>query len=73
MTIKTAFTPEEWTVLIQAPLNVAMLITVASPSVFGGMKEMFAAAQGLVAAGSRRRRPTSSWVRSSPSIATRRR
>ena len=51
MTTKTAFTPEEWTVLVQAPLNVAMLITVASPSVFGGMKEMFAAAQGLVAAG----------------------
>lgn len=51
MTAKAAFTPEEWTTLIQAPLNVAMLITVASPSLFGGMKEMYAAAQGLVAAG----------------------
>ena len=51
MTTKTDFTPEEWTVLVQAPLNVALLITVASPSLFGGMKEMYAAAQGLVAAG----------------------
>jgi hypothetical protein len=51
MTAKAAFTPEEWTTLVQAPLNVATLITVASPSLFGGMKEMFAAAQGLVAAG----------------------
>jgi hypothetical protein len=51
MTEKAAFTPEEWKTLVQSPLNVAMLITVASPSLFGGMKEMFSAAQALVAAG----------------------
>ncbi len=51
MTTKAEFAPEEWTALIQAPLNVALLITAASPSLFGGIKEMYAAAQSLVAAG----------------------
>lgn len=50
MTTKAAFTPEEWNQLIQAPLNVAMLITVASPSLFGSIKEMWSAAQALIEA-----------------------
>jgi hypothetical protein len=51
MTAKAAFTPEEWKTLVQSPLNVAMLITMSSPSLFGGIKEMTSAAQALVAAG----------------------
>ena len=51
MTTKTEFSPEEWTLLVQAPLNVALLITAASPSLFGGIKEMVSAAHGLVDAG----------------------
>jgi ABC-type Fe3+ transport system substrate-binding protein len=47
MTTQADFTPEEWASLVQAPFNVAMLITVASPSLFGSITEAYSAAKTL--------------------------
>lgn len=50
MTTKAAFTPEEWTDILQAPLASAMAITVASPSLFGSISEIMSAASKLTGA-----------------------
>ena len=48
MTTKAAFTPEEWTDITRAPLAASLLITMASPSIFGSMGEIFGATRTLV-------------------------
>lgn len=47
MTDKSAFTPEEWDALLEGPMTSAMVIAVASPSLFGAMKEAMAAAKSI--------------------------
>lgn len=47
MTDKSAFTPEEWDTLLEGPMSAAMLIAVASPSLFGAMKEAMSAAKSI--------------------------
>jgi hypothetical protein len=47
MTTKAAFSPEEWTELLQAPMTVAMYITIVSPSVFGSVKEAYSVARSI--------------------------
>ncbi len=49
MTIKTDFTDEEWTQLLQAPGAAGIYIMMADPSfVVGSMKEAFAVSSGIL-------------------------
>jgi hypothetical protein len=48
MTTQAAFTPDEWTEITRAPLAASLLITMASPSIFGSMGEIFGATRSLV-------------------------
>jgi len=49
MAAKADFTPEEWTKIQFAPLNAALVVTLASPSgPIGMVKEMFAAVSSVV-------------------------
>lgn len=48
MTDKAAFSAEEWETLSEAPLAASMFVTMASPSLFGAMGEVFAATRRLV-------------------------
>jgi hypothetical protein len=51
MTDKTAFTKDEWALLLRSPMNAGMAITVAEPSgLFGLLKESFAGGAALVQA-----------------------
>lgn len=50
MTDKSAFTPEEWDALMEGPMSAAMVIAVASPSLFGAMKEAMSAAKNIAKA-----------------------
>lgn len=47
MTVKSAFTPEEWDALLEGPMSAAMIIAVASPSLFGAFKEAMSAAKSI--------------------------
>ncbi len=47
MTTKTDFTAEEWEQLLEAPMSIAMYIAVASPSVFGSIKEAISVAKNI--------------------------
>ena len=47
MTTKADYTPEEWEQLLEAPMSIAMYIAVASPSVFGSMKEAMSVAKNI--------------------------
>jgi hypothetical protein len=47
MTTKTDFTTEEWDALLAGPLAASMYIIVASPSVFGSIKEITAMSKEL--------------------------
>lgn len=53
MTTKTDFTAEEWDTLLAGPLSASMYIVVASPSVFGSIKEITTMSKELVAAATR--------------------
>lgn len=48
MTTKTDFTPEEWKVVVAAPLVASLYITMASPSLFGSFGEVMSATSALV-------------------------
>ncbi len=48
MTTKADFTPEEWADITRAPLAASLLITMASPSIFGSMGEIFGVTKSLV-------------------------
>lgn len=48
MTTKTAFTADEWSTLLQAPLTASLYISVADPSLFGAFGEVFAVTRQLV-------------------------
>ena len=48
MTNKASFSAEEWKTLSEAPLAASMFVTMASPSLFGSMAEVFAATRRLV-------------------------
>ncbi len=48
MTTKAAFSTEEWTDIVRSPLAASLLITMASPSIFGSMGEIFGATKTLV-------------------------
>jgi hypothetical protein len=48
MSTKTDYTPEEWSDITRAPLAASLLITMASPSLFGSMGEIFGATKTLV-------------------------
>jgi len=48
MTTKTDFTTEEWDALLAGPLAASMYIVVASPSVFGSIKEIAAMSKELL-------------------------
>jgi hypothetical protein len=50
MTTKTDFTTEEWDALLSGPLAASMYIIIASPSVFGSIKEMTTMSKELAAA-----------------------
>ena len=47
MTTKTDFTAEEWEQLLEAPMSIAMYIAVASPSIFGSIKEAVSVAKNI--------------------------
>jgi len=47
MTTKADYTPEEWDILLEAPMSIAMYIAVASPSVFGSVKEATSVARNI--------------------------
>jgi hypothetical protein len=47
MTTKTDFTAEEWELLLEAPMSIAMYIAVADPSVFGSIKEAMSVAKNI--------------------------
>jgi len=47
MTTKADYTPEEWEQLLEAPMSIAMYIAVASPSVFGSIKEAMSVAKNI--------------------------
>jgi len=47
MTTKTDFTPEEWDALLAGPLSASLYIVIASPSVFGSIKEITAMSKEL--------------------------
>ncbi len=47
MTDKSAFTPEEWDALLEGPMSAAMIIAVASPSLFGAFKEAMSVAKSI--------------------------
>jgi len=48
MTTKADFTPEEWKVIVAAPLVASLYITMASPSLFGSFSEVMTATNALV-------------------------
>ena len=49
MTTKSDFTPEEWNQLVQAPMSVSALITLASPAMGDALKESMAVAKQIAA------------------------
>ncbi len=53
MTTKTDFATEEWDALLTGPLSASMYIVIASPSVFGSIKEITALSKELVTAAAR--------------------
>jgi hypothetical protein len=53
MTTKTDFTTEEWDALLAGPLSASMYIIVASPSIFGSIKEITAMSKELTRAAAR--------------------
>ena len=53
MTTKTDFTTEEWDALLAGPLAASLYIIVASPSVFGSIKEITAMSKELANAATR--------------------
>jgi hypothetical protein len=53
MTTKTDFTTEEWDALLAGPLSASIYIVVASPSVFGSIKEIGAMSKELATAATR--------------------
>ena len=58
MTTKADYTPEEWTLLMQAPMMAAMNVIAASPSgPIGVVQEMMVVTKAALD-GSRRRRAT---------------
>ena len=51
MADKSAFTPEEWRLILASPMLAGMAVTLADPSgIFGTLKEGFAGASALLAA-----------------------
>jgi hypothetical protein len=48
MTTKADFTPDEWHVVVAAPLVASLYITMASPSLFGSFSEVMSATNALV-------------------------
>ncbi len=53
MTTKADFSTEEWDALLAGPLSASMYIVVASPSVFGSIKEIAAMSKEFAAAATR--------------------
>ena len=53
MTTKTDFTAEEWDALLAGPLAASLYVIVASPSVFGSIKEITAMSKELAKAATR--------------------
>jgi hypothetical protein len=47
MTTKADYTSEEWEQLLEGPMSVTMYITIASPSVFGSIKEAMSVAKNI--------------------------
>ncbi len=47
MTTKADFTTEEWNDILEAPMTAAMYIIMASPSLFGSIKETFSVAKSI--------------------------
>jgi hypothetical protein len=48
VTTKADFTPEEWSLLLQAPLAASLYITLAAPSFFGAFGEVMSVTRQLV-------------------------